>query len=635
MEDMKQLMQNQFIQYASYVILDRAIPHIIDGLKPVQRRILHTLKAMHDGKLHKVANAVGQVMAYHPHGDAAIGGALVNIANKGFLLDRQGNFGNLFTGDSAAAVRYIETRLSTLANETMFNADLTEFVPAYDGRNQEPTVLPAKIPVLLMQGSEGIAVGMSTKILPHNFLELLEAQIAILEGEEFVLYPDFSTGGIMDISQYDKGRGKIKLRAKIEVKEAKTLNISEICHGTTTESLIRSIDEAAKKGKIKIDSIYDFTAEKVEIEVKLPRGHYAQDLIDALYAYTDCEVSISTQAIVIKDQLPLDTNVDDILRFNTESLKGYLKRELEIEQERLIDKKFQKTLEQLFIEKRLYKEIEDVASYEDIHDTIAKGLKKFHKKLSRIPEHEDRERLLNIPIRRISRFDLNKNLEDIQAIDDRLEQIGKDLKRMKAFTIKYLKSIIKKFGKSSTRKTKIQSIEQLDMKAIQTEQIKVGFDPKSGFIGTKVKGGTVFECSNFDKMLFLFKNGSYKIINIPEKEFAGAKESQILYVGVVKKDAVFSVVYTDSKTRQAYGKRFSIAKFLVGKVYQYVPENAKVEFITTEPDVKMLLKFVPKARQKVAASEFFLDDIAVKGVSSKGIRMATREVRKVAVIKSK
>lgn len=293
MDDIKYLFKDNYIKYASYVILDRAIPNVVDGLKPVQRRILHTLHRIHDGKLHKVANVAGQTMAYHPHGDAAIIDALVNMSNKGYFLDQQGNFGNIYTGDPAAAARYIETRLSPLAKEALFNPDLTEFIPSYDGRNQEPVCLPAKVPVVLMQGASGIAVGMSTNVLSHNFIELLEAEIAILEGKEFEIIPDFITGGIMDVSEYDKGRGKIKLRAKIEERDPKTLVITEICHGTTTESLIRSIDEAAKKGKIKIDSISDYTAGKVEIEIKLPRGHYAKDLINSLYAFTECEVSIN------------------------------------------------------------------------------------------------------------------------------------------------------------------------------------------------------------------------------------------------------------------------------------------------------------------------------------------------------
>ncbi|MCB1149807.1 MAG: DNA topoisomerase IV subunit A, partial [Chlamydiia bacterium] len=375
MSDLKQLMKDHYIRYASYVILDRAIPDAKDGLKPVQRRILHTLRTMHDGKMHKVANVAGQTMAFHPHGDAPITDALVNMANKGFLLDMQGNFGNIYTGDPAAASRYIETRLSELSIETMFNPDLTTYTPSYDGRNKEPVQLPAKIPLLLMQGAEGIAVGMATKILPHNFIELLNAQIDILEGREIRLLPDFVTGGLMDASDYDCGRGKVKLRAKIEVADPKTLVIREICYGTSTEGLIRTIDDAAKKGKIKIESINDYTAENVEIEIKLPRGQYAEEVIDALYAFTDCEVSLSSQVMAIRDGFPWETDVHEILKYNTENLRSFLERELEIERERLLEKIYEKTLEQIFIENRLYKLIEEIKSYEEIHKVIETSLK--------------------------------------------------------------------------------------------------------------------------------------------------------------------------------------------------------------------------------------------------------------------
>src|SRR5579872_4976713 len=343
MDDLKHQMKDHFIKYASYVILDRAIPHVVDGLKPVQRRILEILWRQNDEKLHKVANIVGQTMQLHPHGDAPIYEALITLANKGFVLDRQGNFGNIFTGDPAAAARYIETRLSPLARETLFNPDITAKIPSYDGRNFEPIALPAKIPLLLMQGADGIAVGMATHILPHNFVELLEAEIAFLEGRNFKIFPDFPTGGIMDRSEYDKGRGKVKLRAKIEVKDPKTLVIKEICYGTTTESLIRSIDEAAKKGKIKIEAINDYTARDVEIEIKLPRGQYAEEILDALYGFTECEVSLNSQIIVIKDGLPWETDVNEILAYNATKVVEFLRRELEIERDRLLEKIFYKT----------------------------------------------------------------------------------------------------------------------------------------------------------------------------------------------------------------------------------------------------------------------------------------------------
>lgn len=632
-EDVKHLMKDHYLKYASYVILDRAIPNVIDGFKPVQRRILHTLWGMHDGKLHKVANVAGQTMPYHPHGEAAIVEALVNMANKNYLLDRQGNFGNLATGDSSAAARYIETRLSPLAKETLFNPDLTDTIPTYDGRHQEPICLPAKIPVLLMHGAEGIAVGMSTNILPHNFVELLEAEIAILEGRDFTLIPDFPTGGILDASNYEKGKGKVKLRAKIESRDPKTIVITEICYGTTTESLIRSIDEAAKRGKIKIDAINDYTAEKVEIEIKLPRGQYAEEVIEALYGYTECEVSLNSMIVVIKDNLPWEPTVDEIIRLHAEKLQGYLRRELEIEQERLLEKIFEKTLEQIFIENRLYKKIETISSYDQIHSVVEKSLEPFHKQLSRIPNYDDRERLLNIPIRRISRFDLEKNQDDIKAIQEHLSQVEKDLKGIKKFTIKYLKNLITKYGKAYPRKTQIKEIQSVDMRAIATRQVKVGFDPKAGFLGTKVTGDHTFECTNFDKILLLYKDGSYTVTNIPEKQYVHHDNSLVVYAGVADKKTVINVAYKDPKTQICFSKRFVVKSFILDKPYRYMDEGMALEYLSTQPNGAIELLFVPKVKQKTAKMQFNFESALVKGVTANGVRISNRQVKKVATIK--
>lgn len=635
MDDLKLLMQHNYLQYASYVILDRAIPNVIDGLKPVQRRILHTLMLMDDGKLHKVANVAGQTMAYHPHGDAPINDALVALANKGYLLDTQGNFGNLFTGDPAAAPRYIETRLSPLAKNTLFNSDLTETLPSYDGRHQEPVCLPAKIPVLLLQGAEGIAVGMATKVLPHNFVELLEAQIAILEDRPFTLLPDFPTGGIIDASGYEKGKGKVKLRAKVEIADPKTIVIKEICYGTTTDSLTRSIEEAAKRGKIKIDSIHDYTADKVEIEIKLPRGQYAQELIDALYAYTECEVAIHSQIVVIRDNMPWETDVEEILKLNTQKLQEYLTKELQIEHERLIEKVFQKTLEQIFIENRLYKKIEEMKSYEKIHSAIEEGFKPFHKQLTRTPTQEDRERLLNIPIRRISRFDIDKNEQEIADIRGRLEEVEKDLKRMKAYTIKYIKGLLKAYGADYPRKTKIQEIAEIDLRAIEERSIKIGFDAKAGFIGTQVTTGSFFECSNFDKLLLMYQDGTYQVINIPEKLYVHQNDSKVVYAGAADKKTVISVAYHEPKVRFPYAKRFIVSKFILDKSYQYLEEGMVLDYLTTQPNVVLKIDFKPKPKQKVNEMEFSLADVAVKGVSAKGIRIANKEMKKISFLRNK
>jgi topoisomerase-4 subunit A len=631
MKDLKQVFKENFLQYASYVILDRAIPDVLDGLKPVQRRILWTLYQMSDGKLHKVANVAGQTMALHPHGDAPITEALTNLANKGFLLDRQGNFGNPFTGDPPAASRYIETRLSSLAKETLFNPEITQFLSSYDGRTKEPIALPAKIPLLLMQGAEGIAVGMATRILPHNFKELLEAEIDYLEGKPFELLPDFPSGGHMDASDYQHGQGKVKLRAKIDIVDEKTLVIREICYGTTTESLIRSIDDAAKKGTIKIDSINDYTAENVEIEIKLPRGQYAESVITALYAFTECEVMLHSQVLVIKGDNPWETTVDEVLKFHVEQLQGYLKAELEIEKHALLEKIFEKTLEQIFIENRLYKKIEEIKSYEKVHETIENSLVPFHKNLMRIPSYEDREKLLSIPIRKISRFDIDKNMEEIISIEKRLAEVEKNLKSIRKFTIHYLQGLIKKYAKDFPRRTEIVKIEKIDIKEVATRKIKVGYDEASGYLGSKVSGKMQIECTNFDKLLVIYEDGTYRVMNIPEKEYV-RKESAPVWIGTADKKTVIRVVYTDKETHFAYVKRFIVKQFILDKEYRYLETTQRLAFISAEENVKLELVFKPLPKQKVSSLACILDEYDVKNVTAKGIRIASKELKAIKLI---
>ncbi len=623
MDDLKQQMKDHFIKYASYVILDRAIPNVVDGLKPVQRRILETLWRLNDEKLHKVANVVGQTMQLHPHGDAPIYEALVNLANKGFLLDTQGNFGNIYTGDPSAAARYIETRLSLLARQTLFNPDITEKTPSYDGRNLEPCVLPAKIPLLLMQGAEGIAVGMATHIFPHNFQELLEAEIAYLEGKNFRLYPDFPTGGIMDKSLYDKGRGKVKLRAKIEIKDPKTLVIREICYGTTTESLIRSIDEAAKKGKIKIESINDYTAQAVEIEIKLPRGQYAEELLDALYGFTECEVSLNSQVIVIKDSFPWETDVHEILAYNATKLVEFLKKELEIERDRLLERIFYKTLERIFIENKIYKKIETIKTLEGIHETLQSAFLPYRKKLLREPTQEDRNRLLEIPIRRISRFDIDKNREEITSLEEALEGVEKNLRNVKKFAIRYLKDLIVQFGDMFPRKTKIRAIEEIDRRAIETKEIKVGFDSASGFIGTKVAGDLSFTCTNFDRILVCFQDGTYKVIAIPEKQYL----EKAAWVGIADKKTILHAIYKNKKTGQGWAKRFIVDKFILEKSYPYLVEGEEFLMISSESDHLVEVHCAGKAGVK----SIFLDwnEVPLKAAHTRGIRIAEEKIKKI------
>ena len=626
MSDLKELMKDHFVQYASYVICDRAIPSVVDGLKPVQRRILEILWRQHDDKLHKVANVVGQTMQLHPHGDAPIYEALITLANKGFLLDRQGNFGNILTGDPSAAGRYIETRLSALARETLFNPDLTEKVPSYDGRNTEPVVLPSKIPLLLMQGADGIAVGMSTKVLPHNFQELLEAEIAYLEGKTFRIYPDFPTGGIMDRSEYDKGRGRVKVRAKIEVKDPKTLVIREICYGTTTESLIRSIDEAAKKGKLKIEAINDYTAKDVEIEIKLPRGQYAEEILDALYGFTECEVAINSQVIVIKDGLPWETDVHEILSYNAELLVGYLRKELELEKDRYLEKIFYKTLERIFIENRLYKKIETGKTLEAIYKILHECFKPYRKKLAKEPDQNDLEKLLQIPIRKISQYDIDKNKEEIAVLEESLEKTLKNLKNVKKFTIAYLKGLIEKFGADFPRKTKIRAIEEIDRKAIETKEIKVGFDPKTGFIGTKISVNS-FVCTNFDKLLVLCSDGTYKVISIAEKQYVENAHTVV----IADKKTVINCVYWNKKAGDCIAKRFIVDKFKLDKAYRYMEEGYVLLGLTTKEDESFTVEFEKTAKSKGSSKTFTFKDIALKSATVKGSVIAKNKVKKIIV----
>lgn len=634
MDDLKYFFKENYLLYASYVILDRAIPDVADGLKPVQRRILSTLFEMDDGKLHKVANVSGQTMALHPHGDAPINDALINLANKGYLLDRQGNFGSPQTGDPAAAPRYIETRLSKMAKETLFNPRLTQYLPSYDGRKLEPKTLPAKIPLLLMQGAEGIAVGMSTRILPHNFSELIEAMIGYLRKKSFTLVPDFPSGGVMDATHYDDGRGKVRLRAKIDTPDEKTLIIREICYGTTTDSLIRSIDEAAKKGKLKIDSINDYTAEKIEIEIKLPRGQYASEVIDALYAFTQCQVTIHAIPLVIRDQKPWETTVSDILRHNTDLLQGYLKKELELERDDLLQKIFDRTLERIFIENRLYKNLEKVSSADKLLSTVDKSLTPFHLELSRLPKKEDLERLLSIPIRRISRFDSDKNEEQIRAFSKRLEEVEKHLKKTRAFTISYLESLKKSYAKEFPRRTEIQELEQLDRKAIATKNILIGYDPETGYLGTKVSTGeSALECTNFDKIVILYQNGAYTVIPAPEKRYVHTQDSPIVWVGIADKRTVLSVVYREKKTGFCYAKRFIVKQFILEKWYQFLREDDHLMLLSHYQHVDIELRFKKQKRQKVKKITWKMEEVPVKGVKIRGVRIANKEVDKIDVLR--
>ena len=628
-DELRDLIDDNFIEYASYVIKDRAIPHVNDGFKPVQRRILHTMSEMEDGKFNKVANVVGRSMQYHPHGDASINSALVVVANKEYFIDKQGNFGNIFTGDSASAPRYIECRLTALAKEVLFNKEITEFTPSYDGRNMEPVTLPAKIPVLLLQGADGIAVGMSTHILPHNFVEVLQAQIAILNDGEPQLLPDFQTGGLMDATQYEDGNGKVKVRAKIEVKDNKHLIIREIPFGTNSEKLIASIENAIKRNRIKISSIQDYTSDRVEIELALPRGVQAFHAEEALYAFTDCEITHNLNLIVIRDDhKPHQMTVSEVLHHNTTKLVEDLRKEYQIELQKLFDQLHFKTLEQIFIEERIYKNIEEQVTYKAVIGAVYKGFKPFLERLIRELTDEDVERLLQIRIKRISRFDINKSRQQIKEIEDRIKKVQKYLANMKRTTINYIKALLKKYGEGRERKTVIQEFEEISRKEVAVQDLKLGYDPETGYIGTAVKTADAVACSKFHKIL-IFTKDYYQVIPVPEKLFL---KDPLLYWGKLNRSEVFNCLYREQTTGIAYMKRFKVEKFILEREYPYTQENSKVLLIQPGTPPKFRAYYPKTGRVRITMEDFDFGDLLVKGSGAKGNRVSPKPVSRIRVL---
>ncbi len=630
---LRQLFEYNFLEYTSYVIKERAIPDINDGLKPVQRRILQTLFIMDDGRFHKVANVVGATMKLHPHGDQSIFAALVNLANKGFLIERQGNYGNIFTGDAASAPRYIECRLSPLARAIMFNKDITEFVDSYDGRMQEPVTLPCKIPLLLLQGAEGIAVGMATKIMPHNFCELLNAQKQILKGEEFTLYPDFPQGGMVDVSLYNHGNGKIRCRARMEEANEKTILIKEIPYTTTTQSLIDSVEKAAKAGKIKIISINDYTAEEVEIEIKLARGIYAKDTIKALYAFTDCEVPISPNLTLVQDGVPRTASVEEVLQHNTKKLLADLTRELEIDKNRLEDRLHARLLEQIFIEERIYKTIEEKTSYKTVLTGVDEALEPFINELKRPVVTEDIERLLEIRIKRISRYDINKQKKEIKAIRGEIKTIVNHLKDMVLFTTNYIDNILKKYGEEHPRLTEIKEFTEVSVRRVALSNLTVCYDREEGFLGHQIKmsgGKTDFSisCSEYDRLLLIYETGVYKVIQVTDKLFVG---HDVRWVGKMKRGLVFNMVYREGRENLCYVKRFASPKFILDKEYKLFGHHkrSKILFLSFGEEKSARASLMPSPRAKANIVEIIFDEYLVKGPTAKGKRVSTRIVRRV------
>ncbi len=624
-------MQRNFLEYASYSILDRAIPDLRDGCKPVQRRILHTLFEMNDGHFHKVANVIGETMKLHPHGDASIGDALVVLANKEYFIERQGNFGNPITGHPSAAPRYIECRLTPLALDTLFHPDLTEFVDSYDGRNVEPAFLPSKLPVVLLIGVEGIAVGMATRILPNNFHELLRAQIDLLEGRKVEIFPDFASGGQMDVSEYDGGRGKVKLRARVEPRGEKKVVITEIPPTTTTESLIASIESAAQKNRVKIGAIQDFTTDAVEIELSLPRGVYADEVIPQLWAYTDCEVSLNSSLLVIRDRVPVELTVVEGLRLLTEQLREQIRAELQLELEKLQDREHWLTLEQIFIEERVYKKIERARTEAKVRSAVRKGMEQFADDFVRPLEDSDVNRLLEIRIRRISAYDIEKHQSSAQEVATGLKQVRSKLRNLKKTTVRWLQEILDKYAGAYPRRTRIAAFEEVDKKAVASANLKLSYDAKSGFFGTDVRGKEfAMSVTEFDRILAISSDGSYRILAPPAKLLLPRK---LLYCALFDPEvgADFSIVYRDAQ-KHVFGKRVHIERFITDKEYRLFKDpKGKIDLLLPDDEPLGLLEmsFVPMKRQRLRAARFDLGELEFAGLTARGARLAPRPVAKL------
>jgi len=628
--DLQPLMRQNFLEYASYVVVDRAIPDVRDGFKPVQRRILATLANMHDGRFHKVANVIGDTMKLHPHGDASIGDALVVLANKGYFIERQGNFGNVITGHRAAAARYIECRLTPLARETLFFPELTNTQPSYDGRRDEPIALPAKLPVVLMLGVEGIAVGMSTRILPHNFGELLEAQIKLLKKEPFELFPDFPHGGLVDVSEYDDGLGKVKARARIEADGTKKVVIREIPYGTTTESLIASLENATLKGKVKIGSIQDYTTDRVEIQIDLPRGVTAEETIPQLYAYTDCEVSLNSAITVIRGRNPADLSVTDVLTYCTKRLKEQIKDELELELAKLDDKRHWLTLEQIFIEKKVWKRLEAAKTAEAVRSETWDGMHEYESLFVRPMTEEDVDRLLKIHIRRISAYDIDRFRAQMDEIESAIKKARAKLRNLTKTTIGYLEDLLDRYGAQWPRRTEIGTFESVDKKAVARQNIRVTFDPASGFIGSAVKSGPrTFTMSEYDRILAICDDGTYRIIGPEEKVLLPGK---VLHLEPFdpKKGEFFTVVYKD-RDKMCFGKKIHILKFIKGREYKLIkkPGGKLLLLLQEDEPGELLLTYVRKPRQRVNEGTFDLSILEPTSPSALGRRLAPKPVSKV------
>ncbi|OJV25562.1 MAG: DNA topoisomerase IV [Bacteroidetes bacterium 37-13] len=631
------MFKNWFLDYASYVILERAVPAMEDGLKPVQRRILHALNEMDDGRFNKVANVIGQTMQYHPHGDASIGDALVNIGQKELLFDIQGNWGDIRTGDAAAAPRYIEVRLSKFAKEVAFNPQTTEWQLSYDGRKKEPITLPMKFPLVVSQGADGIAVGLSTKILPHNFIEICKAAIDVLKGKKTKIYPDFPTGGFADVSEYNGGArgGKVKIRAKIEAVDKKNLSITEIPFSTTTTSLIESILKANDKGKIKIKKVTDNTAKNVDIEIELQAGVDADKTIDALYAFTDCEVSISTNACVIEGDRPVFVTVDEILRKNAEQTKELLKRELEIKLAELNEAWHFASLEKIFIEKRIYRDIEEAVTFEEVISRIDKGLKPYKKLFRREITQEDVLKLTEIKIKRISKYDSFKADDEIKKIEDALAQVLHDLEHLTDYSIAYYENLIKKYGKGKERKTEIRGFENIEVKAVAFNNTKLYVNRADGFAGSGLKKDEfVCDCSDIDDVVVFTRSGKMMVFKIEDKKFIG---KEIIHIAVWKKGddrTAYNMVYYDGASKRTFVKRFNVTSITRNTEYDLTQgtTGSKVLYFTVNPNSEseiVRVQLHPNSSARIKEFNFDFSSIGIKGRQANGNILTKFPVRKI------
>ena len=657
---MRDLFDFNFRQYSAYVICSRAIPAIEDGLKPVQRRIMHSLWEKDDGRYTKVANIVGHAMQYHPHGDASIGDALCVLANKlwgegkGYLIDGQGNYGSLLTGMPHAATRYIECRLSELARNHLFNKKTTAFVPNYDGRKEEPVYLPSKIPLLLMLGADGIAVGLSTAILPHNFIELLEAEIACIQNKPFELFPDFQLGGTIDVSEYQDGLGKVKVRAKIEKEDKNKLVITELPWGETTDSLAESIEDAIKKKKVPVRKLHDLTNDTVKIELELQTGESQEKAIVALYAFTNCEKSLSSRPIVLDGGRPRLMTVSEILRRNAERLMELTRKELEIRLGELDDLFHARTLDRIFIEERIYKRIETEKTMEGVKSTIVEGFKPFTGELRRQIVDEDIERLLKIPIRRISQFDINKNREEIEGIEKEEADVRGNIVHLRAFVVKFLKGLIKQYAKKYPRVSKIESgaFKQVDVRAITASELTIRWDKENNFVGSGLRGGDeLFKCSSLDELIFVWKDGRFKKTQPEDKIFVDKNLLAVIRYNQEKDRETrdFTCIYEEGGYGFSYIKRFRFGGLIRNKDYRLAPEKPKSKILFFHegcPD-KIYVKFKPAKNQKIH-QQYFLpkeqvdrmntetrkvekqDVVAIRTAGTKGKQLTTKPIARVS-----